>query len=158
MTDAALEQFWAAARRAQPELPPARPAAWPLGAYTDSAQADDLLTLVLAGVKTATSSSLWDYEAASEALPAVGDLGILLDGAGEPRAVVRTVAVNVTTFNEVDEDHAYAEGEGDRSLASWRREHERFWRQHSQNDRGFAPDMPVVCERLAVIYTGGSPS
>lgn len=152
MTDASLEAFWAAARVARPDLPEQLPAAWSFGASPE--QADELLGLVLAGVKTATASSKWDYEAAGEALPVVGDLGIVLDGSGAPRAVVRTAAVAVVPFDRVAEDHARAEGENDRSLASWRREHERFWREHSQNDRGFAVDMPVVCERFAVVYDG----
>ena len=47
-------------------------------------------------------------------------------------------------FDEVDEEHAYLEGEGDRSLEYWREVHERFFTEHATHDRGFATDMPVV--------------
>lgn len=153
MTDALIQRFWAAARAAVPRLPDAPPAAWAFGAESEPAEADELLTLVLRGVKTATSASLWDYEAAGEPLPAEGDLGIVLDGSGIPRAVIETTAVAVVAFDQVGDAHAFAEGEGDRTLASWRRVHERFWRRHSDNPAGFAADMPVVCESFEVLYT-----
>ena len=30
--------------------------------------------------------------------------------------------------------------------------HERYWRAHSENPRGFAPDMPVICERFRLVF------
>lgn len=81
----------------------------------------------------------------------MGELSILLDGAEVPRAVIETVAVEVVPFDQVDEEHAFAEGEGDRTLAHWREVHERFWRLHSENPRGYEPDMPVVCERFHLL-------
>ncbi|HEX5862295.1 MAG TPA: ASCH domain-containing protein, partial [Nocardioides sp.] len=63
---------------------------------------------------------------------------------------VNITDVEVVPFDEVDEDHARLEGEGDRSLAHWRAAHERFFR--STSSRGFEPDMPVVLERFAVVY------
>jgi uncharacterized protein YhfF len=124
------------------------PPAW---AFGDSAEeGDELLQLVLDGTKTATASALWDYEAEGEALPEVGGLSILLDGRGHPRALVNTTDVQVVPFDEVNEEHARLEGEGDRSLGYWRAAHERFFGKVSS--RGFEPDMPVVLERFEVIY------
>ena len=60
--------------------------------------------------------------------------------------------VEVVPFDEVDEEHAYLEGEGDRSLEYWREVHERFFTEHATHDRGFATDMPIVCERFRVAY------
>jgi uncharacterized protein YhfF len=124
------------------------PPAW---AFGDSAEeADELLQLVLNGTKTATAGALWDYEAEGEALPEVGSLSILLDGRGHPRALINTTHVAVVPFDEVDEEHARLEGEGDRSLAHWRGAHERFFGRTCS--RGFEQDMPVVLERFAVVY------
>ncbi|MFL6003553.1 MAG: ASCH domain-containing protein [Nocardioides sp.] len=124
------------------------PPAW---AFGDSAEeGDELLQLVLDGTKTATASALWDYEGESEALPEAGNLSILLDGSGRPRALINTTDVAVVPFDEVDEEHARLEGEGDRSLDHWRAAHERFFGKVSS--RGFEPDMPVVLERFEVIY------
>lgn len=126
-----------------------RPPAWSFGASPE--QADHLLRLVLDGVKTATSSALWDYEAEDDPLPTGGTLSIVLDGDDHPRALIRTTDVSVVPFDEVDEGHAAAEGEGDRSLAYWRREHERFFTEHATHERGFSTDMPVVLERFEVL-------
>lgn len=150
MSDDPIAAFWARCRQAAPDLPESLPETWAFGATP--AQADELLELVLTGVKTATAASLWDHEATGDAVPARGDWSILLDGAGAPRAVIQTTDVRVAAFDEVDADHAFAEGEGDRTLARWRAVHERFWREHSQDPRGFAPDMPVVCERFRVVH------
>ncbi len=126
------------------------PEAWAFGATRD--HADDLLDLVLRGIKHGTASSMWDYEATGDPLPRSGDLSIILDGAGEPRAVIETTGVRTMPFNQVDVDHARAEGEGDRTLEYWRAEHERFWREHADSPRGWAPDMPVVCERFRLLW------
>lgn len=147
----ALEQFWSAVRAAHlSNLPEAVPEAWAFGAT--SAHADQLLDLVLAGIKVGTASSLWDYEATGDPLPQVGELSIILDGRGVPRAVIETTMLRTVPFDEVTEEHAFAEGEGDRTLAHWRAVHERFWRDHSENPRGFAADMPVLCELFRLVY------
>ena len=127
------------------------PPAWSFGGTPE--EADALLDLVLDGTKTATSGALWDYEQEGEPLPQQGTLSILLDGSGTPRALIEATAVVVVPFDEVDEEHAFLEGEGDRSLAHWRVVHERFFADIATHDRGFVPDMPVVLERFRVLYT-----
>ena len=111
-----------------------------------------LLALVLDGTKTGTAGALWDYEAEGEPIAEVGSLWIILDGSARPRALIETTAVAVVPFDQVDAEHARSEGEDDLSLASWRRIHEDFFRSHASHDRGFQPDMPVVCERFRVLY------
>lgn len=151
MTDADLvKAFWDRARTAVPGLPATLPGAWAFGATKQ--HADELLGLVLAGTKTGTASSLWDIEAESEPMPQLGEFSIILDGEGKPRVVIETYSLRMVPFNEVDAEHAYSEGEGDRSLEDWRAGHERFWRNHSVSPRGFAPDMPIIAERFRVIY------
>ena len=124
------------------------PPAWSFG---DSPRvADELLALVLAGRKTATSSSLPEYEAGGEPLPRVGELSILLDGAGRPRALIRTTHVETVPFGQVTAEFAAAEGEGDRSLESWRGEHRRYFRRVLGSE-GFDDATPVVCERFELL-------
>ncbi|MEO5610529.1 MAG: ASCH domain-containing protein [Ornithinibacter sp.] len=125
-----------------------RPPAWSFGATPE--QADELLGLVLVGAKTATASAHTDYVKEGEDLPVPGMLGIVLDGAGHPRALVVTTDARVVPFDEVDADHARDEGEGDGSLGHWRSVHERFFTEHA--DGGFLPDMPVVLERFSVLH------
>lgn len=152
----ALTEFWSERRAESPQLPKELPLAWAFGATP--AHADGLLELVLAGIKTGTASSLWDYEASGDPLPEVGELSIILDGGGAPRAVLETTDISIVPFDGVGADHARAEGEGDRTLAHWRAVHERYWREHSENPRGYAPDMPVVCERFRLLYPRTDPN
>lgn len=123
-------------------------------AFGDSPRlADELLDLVLAGAKTATSAALWEFTEAEEPVPARGDLSIVLDGRGHPRALIRTTSVVTTTFDEVDAEHAFREGEGDRSLEAWRTEHELYFRRQMQGRAaGFSPDLRVVLERFEVLF------
>ncbi|HSF99111.1 MAG TPA: ASCH domain-containing protein [Ornithinibacter sp.] len=125
-----------------------RPPAWGFGATPE--QSDELLGLVLDGTKTATASAEADYLKEGEPLPAPGTLGIVLDGAGHPRALVVTTETRVVPFDQVDADHARDEGEGDHSLEHWREAHERFFTEHAEG--GFSPTMPVVLERFRVLY------
>jgi len=106
--------------------------------------ADELLALVLAGVKTATCGALRDFAPGGDVLPQVGRRDIVLDGAGRPAAIIETLEVAIRRFDTVDAAFARDEGEGDRSLASWRREHEAFFARNG----GFSPDMELVCERF----------
>lgn len=126
------------------------PPAWSFG--LDPAEADELLGLVLAGDKTATASALRDYDGDGEALPEPGTLSILLDGSGHPRALIESTDVRVVPFDEVDEEHARLEGEGDLSLAHWRTAHERFFTVTGPDEDAFQLDLPVVLERFRVVY------
>jgi uncharacterized protein YhfF len=126
------------------------PDAWSFGA--DPALADRLGTLVVKGTKTATSSALWEYEHDRSPLPRVGDLGIVLDGRGAPLCLIETTDVRVRPFDEVPAEFAHAEGEGDRTLATWREAHWEFFsrflpRIGLEATRG----MPLVCERFRVV-------
>lgn len=125
-----------------------RPPAWAFGSTPE--QADELLALVLSGAKTATASAEADYVKEGEDLPEPGTLGIVLDGAGRPRALVVTTETRVVPFDQVDADHARDEGEGDLSLEHWREVHESVFAEFA--DGGFRPDMPVVLERFKVLY------
>lgn len=150
MIDTNLEQFWVDARRAVPTLPETLPEVWAFGAT--AAHADELLSLVLAGTKTGTAFALAEVEAEDEVVPEPGDLSVILDGTGCPRAVVVTTEVEIVPFTEVTVEHAYSEGEGDRTLAQWRAIHEAFWREYGLGPDGFSEDMLIACERFRLMY------
>lgn len=148
--DEDVARFWAQAGSALGLDGPVPPA-W---AFGDSPQlAGELVALVLDGTKTAPAGALWHYEADDEPVPSAGELSIVLDGSGVPRCLVRTTEVRVVAFDAVDADFARDEGEGDRTLASWRDAHERYFRRTlPSTGRAFASDMPVVLERFEVLY------
>jgi uncharacterized protein YhfF len=150
---ALVEAFW---QRYLTTLPaearqPLLASSWSFG---DSPRlADELLALVLAGVKTATCGALWEFEAAGEPLPKEGDLSVVLDGAGQPRCIVETMEVVLQPYSEVGPDFAAAEGEGDRSLEYWRAAHKRYFsRTLPAIGREFSEDMPLVCERFRMRF------
>ena len=146
-----MEAFWASARREGPTArwPDQLPSVWSFGSDPD--QADGLLQLVLDGTKTATASAREDYDFDEEPLPEPGTLSIVTDGSGRPRALLTVTEVAVVPFDQVGEGHAWAEGEGLRTLADRRRGHEAS-RRHDPHGRGFRPDMPLVLERFEVLY------
>jgi uncharacterized protein YhfF len=128
-----------------------KPEAWGFGRGAE--MADELGGLVASGIKQATASLLWEYEAEGSVLPKPGDLSIILDGNDEPLCLIETIEVLVKPFNQVDECFAYDEGEGDRTLKYWRDAHWRFFNITCQ-EIGRAPseEMPVVCERFRVVF------
>lgn len=86
----------------------------------------DLGLLVRDGPKRATASLPSDY-GPHEPMPRVGDLSVVLDGDGMPVCVIRTTRLEVRRFGDVDEEFAWTEGEGDRTLADWRDGHLRYF-------------------------------
>lgn len=108
-----------------------------------------LVGLIVAGKKTATCGALAHYEADNEPLPNVGEMYIVPDWAGKPKAIIKTISVDVKRFDQVDEDFARAEGEGDLSFEFWRDSHIDFFTRNG----GYSPDMKLVCERFELVET-----
>ena len=125
--------------------------AWGFGNTPE--MAEKLGKLVVEGIKTATASLAWSYEPEAEPYPKVGDYSVVLDSEGRPICIIQTTEVDVVPFIEVDPDHAYQEGEGDRSLAFWREVHWRFFAAECEI-LGKEPDqkMPVVCEKFELVF------
>jgi uncharacterized protein YhfF len=147
--------LWAEFLRSESEAAVATAAAtyacWQFGHGVE--QGDRLLAYVLSGSKRATTGALWTYEHEGLALPRPGEFSVVTDGSGVARCVLRTTSVSVLPFDQVDEGFAYVEGEGDRSLAYWRRVHwDYFVQELSSIGRVAAADMPVVCERFELVY------
>lgn len=88
---------------------------------------DELLGLVLEGTKTATASLVAEFVLDGQPLPRIGSHWIACDSAGRPRVVLRSTELRIGPFTSVDERFAYDEGEGDRTLDSWRDGHRRYW-------------------------------
>lgn len=147
-----LRSFWSAACAAHPALDEAR--CYEAFAFGDSdAMADELAALVLAGVKRATASLAWTYEVERRPPPQAGDVSIVLSSAGVPLCVIETTAVDAVPFEEVSAEFAATEGEGDGTLAYWRRGHQAFFeRECARIGRMPGPRMPVLCERFRVVY------
>jgi uncharacterized protein YhfF len=104
--------------------------------------ADELLDLVLRGIKTATCST---QDEPKTSLP--GERWIVLDGHGAPRCVIESTEVTYRRYSEVDAKFAFDEGEGDRSLKYWREAH----REYFSRQGSFSEDMMLMCERFRLV-------
>lgn len=110
-----------------------------------------LTELVIKGIKTATSSLDLLYE--NEPLPKKGDYSVIVDDNGSAKCIIKTRKVDVVPFNEVTEEHAFREGEGDRKLETWREVHKSFFKRClEEKGRNFDENMLVVCEQFEVVY------
>lgn len=148
-----IEQFWQAYLAACPDEA-AGQAQYVAEQFGDNPRlADELGQLILQGVKTATCSALWEWEAEGSPLPEVGQKTIVLDGHNEPLCIIETTEVTVRRYSDVDEQFAYDEGEDDRSLESWRKGHWQFFSRVLPKI-GKAPtlEMPLVCQRFRLVY------
>ena len=153
-TDPQVQQFWRDYLETLPESMRASqgsPQAWGFG---DSPEmADELGGLVVQGIKTATCSLYWEYEAGLEVLPEVGGLSIILDGRGAPLCLIETASLEFKPFNAVGAEFAYDEGEGDRSLDYWRRVHwEVFSKECVSLGKEPTENMSLLCEKFRVLF------
>jgi uncharacterized protein YhfF len=152
--DEKILAYWNRFLQSQPPESPYRSRSWQAEKWGDDREtADQLGSLIACGTKTATCSSVWEWEAEGLPVPEPGSLTIVLDGEGSPLCLIETVEVEIKPFCEVDERFAWEEGEGDRSLEGWRRIHQRhFSRILAKMGKRPAPDMLLVCERIRVVY------
>ncbi|WP_130859451.1 ASCH domain-containing protein [Gracilibacillus phocaeensis] len=120
-------------------------------AFSFGTSADWLADLVMEGKEIATSSGFVFYELEKEVLPKPDEYYIILDGQEEPAAIIQIQSVEVVPMNEVSEEFALAEGEGDYSY--WWQAHETFFTASlAEYNMEFSPDMLVVCERFKKVY------
>lgn len=120
--------------------------AWSFGNTKE--MADELGQLVLEGKKTATCSLLRAYQGDEDEIPRVGVYSVLCDGNEKPICIVFLTDTWISKYNEVTEQHAFEEGEGDRSLEYWKKAHQDFFSQY----KGFHEEDELVCERFRVVY------
>jgi uncharacterized protein YhfF len=123
-------------------------------AFGDTARiADELAELVRHGPKRATAGLLLDYQLGDEPMPRAHDLSVVLDGSGQPVCVIRTTEVRVRPLRDADEAFAWDEGEGDRTLAYWRRAHDAYFgRRCEALGVAFSEDLEVVFERFEMVW------
>ncbi|MBP3884042.1 MAG: ASCH domain-containing protein [Olsenella sp.] len=127
--------------------------AWAFGGAPDK-----LAALVVDGTKTATCSSLEMLSLEGESVPQPGDYSVILDSAGEAVCIIRTTRAYVEAFDHVSAEHAFREGEGDRSLGYWRRVHmEYFTEELGAVGLSFDESSELVCEEFELAYAKPCP-
>ena len=124
-----------------------------IDAWAFGVDADFLADLVLKGEKTATASAYDLYALEGESLPQEGTFDVILDSQNQALCIVEITRVSVQPFNQVSAQHAYKEGEGDKSLTYWRQVHEDFFTDClGQAGLIFTPDSKVVLEEFRKVY------
>jgi uncharacterized protein YhfF len=146
-----LGELVAALRELGYELPPGPVRA---DGYGDTpALSRELLDLIRYGDKRGGTSLLWGMQVRGETVPAVGDIEIVIDHLGQPALVTRVTRVEVLPFENVGAEFAASEGDGDRSLASWRRDHWAYFsRECAQIGRVPTLTMPCVCSNFELLH------
>ena len=153
MMDSKIKQYWEQFIKDthQPDLKFG--SAWAFGMTKD--QADNLAKLTYEGVKTATSSLYELYKLENDPLPIANEhYDVLLDGTGNPVGIILTTDVTIQAYDKVSEQHAYEEGEGDRTLEYWRQVHDVFFTK-ALAEVGVDLDLKdahVVLEKLQLVY------
>ena len=122
--------------------------AWQFGADPNT-----LAQLVIDGTKTLTCSSLREYQVENEPLPEVGDVSIVLDESDEPKCIIENTKVYTMKYSDVDEEIAFKEGEGNRTLEYWRKAHLEFFEWvYKEIGHEFNEDEEIVVEEFKMIY------
>lgn len=117
------------------------------------ALADELALLVRSGVKRAHATLRREFEKDLEPLPGPGDLLVVLDGAGHPRAIVRNTHVELRLFSQIDDEFAFAAGEGDLTLQWWLVAHRQQWSEQAERE-GFeiGESSELVLEYFELVW------
>ena len=90
---------------------------------------------------------------AESLLPQEGTFDIILDSQDQAVCIVEITKVSIQPFHQVSVDHAFKEGEGDKSLAYWRQVHEDCFAEWLR-EAGmiFTPNSKVVLEEFRKVY------
>jgi uncharacterized protein YhfF len=119
----------------------------------DARQADELGGLVLRGPKRATAGMVADYETDGIPLPQVGDHCVFVLGDGRPGGVLRTTDIRIGPLSSVDDQFAWDEGEGDRSLEYWMAAHVAYFTGRcAALGLAFSHDIEVAFERFDLVW------
>ena len=143
------KEMWNAFIQKHPEAADDNHEVWCYG----SSAADELTQLTVRGIKTATASAFPLYEIENEPLPNEGEYNVIVYTDGTAACITKTTKVYTVCFGHVSPEHAYREGEGDRSLAYWRAVHEAFFAEElKEAGLTFTEDMKVLCEEFELVF------
>lgn len=104
---------------------------------------DTILNFLFEGNKRATAGLLEiDYQAEGEEVEYVGEVLIVLGNQREPLGKIRVERTEICRFDEVPDEFALAEAEGDLTGDDFRVSHQAYWESCGYEIK---PDTKVVC-------------
>lgn len=121
--------------------------------WEGTAMADELADLILKGIKTASCASYDECLYYNEdLLSKIGSYTIVLNRKDEPVGIIKYTDMTIIPMNEVTEEIARAEGEGDLSYDYWYEGHKKFFTELiPQIGKEFSEAMPLAVERFELI-------
>lgn len=148
-----IETFWEKFCQSKQLKNIAMPEAWMFGDGIDTKMADELVNLVLEGKKRGTCSVFDFYRISGEPLPQIGQYDIVLNGKSEPLAVIQIKKIELAKMDDVTEEFALSEGEGDLTYQYWYDEHKKFFMDEAESlGTTFDTQMELICENFDVVY------
>ncbi len=119
----------------------------------DETNANLCAQLIVNGEKQASCSLLLWYTEQGEAMPKVGHLHVVTDWNNLPLCIIEITDLETCPYDKVSAAFAAAEGEGDKTLAWWRKAHWDFFSMECQ-ELGIAmhEDRELLLERFKVVW------
>ena len=115
--------------------------------------ANECAKLVKKGVKRATTDSLLGLQYRGERLPKIGDFIVVTNWEEVAQCIIEITKVRLKPFFSIDEEYARLEGEGDKSLAHWKKIHwDYYTRELAEFERLPRESMIVVCQEFEVVF------
>lgn len=118
----------------------------------DAKSSSFLISLIASGSKTGTFTTPWLYEREPNNRPMLGGYTVVTEFDGTPKLVLRTMSLELLTFETVTEAQTHLESPSARSVQAWRDIH---WGYFTRvlSPYGVKPQMsmPVVAERFDVV-------
>ncbi|NOI75414.1 ASCH domain-containing protein [Vibrio coralliilyticus] len=119
----------------------------------DEFNANECARLINEGTKRASCCLKQGYDIEQEPLPQVGRITVVLNWQQEPVCIIRLTEVSICPFDQVTEEFARSEGEGDLSYEWWRDAHIKFFTQYAgEIGAKFDLQSELVLERFEKVY------
>ncbi|MCG9682476.1 ASCH domain-containing protein [Vibrio sp. Isolate23] len=119
----------------------------------DEFNANQCAKLISEGTKRESCSLKQGYDIEQEPLPQVGRITVVLNWQQEPVCIIRLTEVSICPFDQVTEEFARSEGEGDLSYEWWRDAHIKFFTQYAgEIGAKFDLQSDLVLERFEKVY------
>ncbi len=150
MINESVEKLWENFKLQNPTLPDC----YELMTFGDTQdRADQSAALVLEGLKTVKTTLLLEYQRKEKYLPQEGSYSIILDVNNQAIGIVQLLKVFIVPFDEVTDELAYQEGEGDRTLSGWREIYQTYFQEQCKKQHwNFSVKTEVVCIQFELVY------
>jgi len=156
-TEAALQQFCAAAMAAVPGLQLTTAQLEPRWIGLDAATTHSIFELICSGDKRGTFTLPWIVERTGSPRPAVGNYLVLIDLDGSPVLLLRITRIDEAIFGDVRAEHTAVDGSPVRDPKTWVTLHTQYWNTHLKPfGLEVSAEMPFWIEEFTLLFDSRS--